>query len=440
VQGVGDKQAGWEAFAAADWAAAQAAFASALEEEPGDPEALDGLGQSLWWLGERDAAIDRRREAYAEYRRRGDAPEAGRLATYLAGEHRIDGQQAAASGWLARARRLLDGAELAPAHGWLAIEDAKRAPDAANVERHARIALDVAQQLADPDVECMALAQLGRALVRQGRVDEGVALLDEAMTVALGGETTDPLACGDACCTTLVVCDALADLQRAAEWCEAVVAFTDRRHFTPVQSWCRTVYAGVLLRAGDWQRAETVLAESLRGHDDRRRSGGRAFPLATLAELRLRQGRTEEAEQLLDGLDDQPEALPALVHLHVQRGDVPHARALLERDRGIPEERVLALEAEVAVAAGDAEAAARAGTRLRRARARRPRRRGRDRRRHRRGDERRHDRRGARARGRRRAFRGAPLPARGGACAARARAGSRDGAFAARRALRTRCT
>jgi len=129
------KQAGRQRFAGAEWAAARDEFAAALEEEPGDPEALDGLGQSLWWLGE-----------------------------------------------------------------------------------------------------------------------EGVALLDEAMTVALGGETSDPMACGDACCTTLVVCDGLADLNRAAEWCEAVVEFTERRRFLPVQSWCRGIYGAVLVRAGDWER------------------------------------------------------------------------------------------------------------------------------------------------------------------------------------------
>ena len=145
------------------------------------------------------------------------------------------------------------------------------------------VALEVAHELADPDVECMALAQLGRAVVRQGRVEEGVALLDEAMTVALGGESSDPLACGDACCTTLVVCDGLADLHRAAQWCEAVVEFNERRRFTPVQSWCRGIYGAVLVRAGDWERAEAVLAEALQGKPDRRRGGGRALPLAVLA-------------------------------------------------------------------------------------------------------------------------------------------------------------
>ncbi|HKP88552.1 MAG TPA: hypothetical protein VJT75_01135, partial [Thermoleophilaceae bacterium] len=62
---------GWQHFARADWAAARDAFAAALDERPGDPDALDGLGQALWWLGERGAGIERRREAYAAYRRRG---------------------------------------------------------------------------------------------------------------------------------------------------------------------------------------------------------------------------------------------------------------------------------------------------------------------------------------------------------------------------------
>ena len=238
---MGTKLAGWQHFARAEWTAARDAFAAALEEHPGDPEALDGLGQSLWWLGERDAAIGWRRDAYPAYQREGDARSAGRLATYLPGEHRIDGRAAAAAGWLARARRLLAGVGMVPEVGWLAIEEAKRAGDATTAEHHARAALEVAHELSDRDVEGMALAQLGRAAVRQGRVDEGVGLLDEAMTVALGGETRDPMACGDACCTTLVVCDGLADLQRAAQCCEAVVEFTERRRFTPVQAWCRGI-------------------------------------------------------------------------------------------------------------------------------------------------------------------------------------------------------
>ena len=104
---MGDVARGWELFALADWQGARDAFQSALEAEPGDPDALDGLGQASWWMGERDAAIDYRREAFAGYRRAGSSRDAARLAIYLAGEHRIDGMAAAANGWIGRARRLL---------------------------------------------------------------------------------------------------------------------------------------------------------------------------------------------------------------------------------------------------------------------------------------------------------------------------------------------
>lgn len=345
---------GWQLFAAADWAGARDVFAATLETSPDDPDALDGLGQSLWWLGDRSSAIARRREAYAAYQRRGECCQAGRVAAYLAGECRIDGQSAEASGWIARARRLLRDIEICPAHGWLAIEEAKRAGDPAAAERHARVALEIAGRLADPDIECMALAQIGRAATRQGRVDEGVSLLDEAMTVALGGEANDPLACGDACCTTLVVCDGLADVQRAAEWCEAVVDFNERRRFVPLQSWCRSIYARVLLRSGDWIRAEAVLLEAVRAVPGRRRNGGRGLPLAVLADLRLRQGRREEAEQLLVDLGDEPAALAPLVELQLQSGDYARALALVDRAVGtVEDETVALLRGSVAIAAAD---------------------------------------------------------------------------------------
>ena len=213
----------------------------------------------------------------------------------------------------------------------------------------------------------MALAQLGRALVRQGRVDEGMALLDEAMTVALGGETSDPLACGDACCTTLVVCDGLADLDRATQWCEAVVEFTERRRFIPVQSWCRGIYGAVLVRAGDWERAEAVLTEALARRADRAQGGGRALPLAVLADLRLRQGRDRggraAARRARGRAGGARAARAAAPRARRRRAGRSAARA---RRRAIAGRRErLALRAEVALARGDLDAAATSPERLR---------------------------------------------------------------------------
>lgn len=347
---------GWRHFADADWQSARDSFAAALAERPGDPDSLDGLGQSLWWLGANDDAVANRRAAYLAYRDRGDVRNAGRIASYLAAEERIAGRAAAASGWLARARRLLDGLGVVPELGWLEVEEAKAAPDLAGMETHARAALAIAHELGDRDVECMALGHLGRAVVGQGRVDEGVVLLDEAMTIALAGESKDPLAAGETCCTTLIACEGLADIRRSSEWCEAVVEFAQRRRFTPVQSWCRSIYASLLIRGGDWARAEVVLADALQRPANERSRGGRGLPLATLAELRLRQGRAEEAASLIEGLDDDA-ALAPRVRLALCRGDLDHARAVLDRCRPrLGEPVALVLEAEHARAARDMDA------------------------------------------------------------------------------------
>ena len=89
------------------------------EEETG--EALEGLGLAAWWLDLGDAVFDVRERAYRTYREQNNRSRAARIAMWLAwdtaafrGEHPI------ATGWLQRARRLLDEQPDAPEHAWLA--------------------------------------------------------------------------------------------------------------------------------------------------------------------------------------------------------------------------------------------------------------------------------------------------------------------------------
>jgi DNA-binding NarL/FixJ family response regulator len=361
----------WDGLRQANWTAARDLFAARLEEAPDDPEALDGLGRALWWLGDPQAGIERRREAYAEYRRRGDTLQAANLATFLAGEHRIAGEPAAASGWLARAERLLEEAAPCAERGWLEIEYAKRsAGDPTRRQEHAERAASLGRELSDADLEAAALAQLGLARVDSGDLAGGMALLDEAMAAATGGEAADPLAIGDTCCTTLVACDRLADFERAAEWSRAVVDFTGRRGYTPLHLWCRTIYAGVLTATGHWERAEAELLTALRGYDELG-SPGRVFALARLAELRVRQGRLGEAEKLLAGYEDHPLTTVAAVGLAVARGRHELACMLVGRrlEAAANDEGTLAglLPAcvDARLASGDLKGAAAAAGRMR---------------------------------------------------------------------------
>jgi DNA-binding NarL/FixJ family response regulator len=116
------------------------------------------------------------------------------------------------------------------------------------------------------------------------------------------------------------------------------VDWAERRRYLPMQSWCRSIYAGVLTRTGEWPAAEAALRDALARPQDAGRGAGRALPLARFAELRLRQGRLEEAEELLAECEGYPAAVDAAVELRLRRGEVDGAEALLER-------RLAALEA-----------------------------------------------------------------------------------------------
>lgn len=323
--------AGEEALVACDWEAAKAEFEAALAADPDDARALDGLGMALFWLGDwREARIARER-AYVEHRRRADACRAADAALYVATDHRIAGEQAAWAGWLARGRRCLVGVGLCAERGTIELELAKMAQEPDVAERHAGRALEIARELRHADLEISALSQLGLAFVGAGRWEEGMALLDEAMAVALGGEARDAFAIGDTCCQMLVACDRIADLERASEWCRIVIEFTERHHYTPLYAWCRSIYAGVLVATGDWTRAERELLAALRTYDSVGGIGSRVMALTRLAELRLREGRHEEAERLLEDCQHSPLAVAVVARLRLLHGEPATAAAMIQR-------------------------------------------------------------------------------------------------------------
>ena len=291
------------AFARADWQAAKDLYEQVLAADPDEPDALDGLGQSSWWLGDKQTGMELRAKAFAGYQRRGDRERAGFIAVYLAAEYRIAGNASVAQGWLGRAQRLLDGLDDCAALGWLEIEFSKRAAEPVEEERHGRRALELARRMGDSDLEACALSHVGLARVSQGRVEEGMADLDEAMAVAVAGEAEDPLAIGEACCITLVACEQLADVRRARDFGRTVSDFTRRRKYLPLASWCRAIYAHFLMASGRWADAEREFEAAL---DEFRRLAetDSLAALTGLAELRVRQGRLEEAAQLLAGSED----------------------------------------------------------------------------------------------------------------------------------------
>jgi DNA-binding CsgD family transcriptional regulator len=350
------------AFERGDFDVSRESYEAALQDERSG-EALDGLGQALWFLCEIDAGIGRREEAYAAFRRAGELGRAAEIALWLVVEQATSlGNEVAAGGWFRRAERLLAEAPLCRAHAELEVHRGQRCADAVEAQRHFERAVAIGKQLGDPDAEVRGLNQLGFLMVTLGDLEGGMALLDETMAAAMGGELRDAWAIGATCCSMLFACERISDLRRAAQWCQVVIDFTERRRYVPLSALCRSVYAGVLISKGDWGRAEAELGAALEAF----RGFGRplaAYPLARLAELRARQGRVEEAEQLIAGWEGHPEMGAIVISLLLERGQTALASAKLERRlRSLGEESPLAapllpLLVRIRLSEGDPDAA-----------------------------------------------------------------------------------
>jgi DNA-binding CsgD family transcriptional regulator/uncharacterized protein HemY len=310
---------GREALVDADWERARSCFEQARELEE-TAEILDGLGQAAHFLGDYQQAIEFKERAFAAYRRKDERAEAAEVARWLAFLYGgVHGNRAAANGWMAWAERLLDGVEESVEHGRLALDRAPWTDDPAERERHAMAALRVARRFGDRDLEFAAQAVLGHAYVVSGRVAEGMSLIDEAMAAVAGGEVVGIDAIGSIYCRLLGACERATDVRRAEEWIAAARRFVVWGDF--VAPTCRLHYGGILMAVGRWAEAEKELLAAARVFE-RGYRGMRAAPLIRLAGLRVRQGRFEEAERLLEGSESRAPARQLLAEIALARGDL----------------------------------------------------------------------------------------------------------------------
>jgi len=365
---------GWAALRDGDAAAARRAFGSALAEGTSG-EVLEGLAEALYLERQYAAAATHYERAYAAYRREGRSMAAGRAARAVAWiTGNVLGDWAVQSGWFARARTILEEAGTdRPERGWVLLIRAYAEPDTQVREALLGEAIAVGRRFGDPDVEFEALSYLGGVYLMTGRVEEGLVLFDEALAAICAGELREVATEDSIMCGLFWACELANDVPRADQWMRAAADLLRRRNV--VAAFCRAHYGGILTAAGRWDEAETELVQAAR-HFDRGMPERRAAAMIRLADLRVRQGRLEEAAQLLDGLDRHPDAVRTLAALHLARGELALARDLLERATAAPDDQVptvgestmvgplLALLVDVLLEEGDLEEAERAAGRL----------------------------------------------------------------------------
>lgn len=318
------------ALAEGDWRAAVKGFESVLAAGR-DPEALDGLGRARWWQGRTAEAIEKRKDAYAIFRRRADMARAARIALWLAHEYAAQGNDAVARGWLARAERICADLPRGPEQGWLSLARTERTADPTVMEAHARDALEVARRHSDPDLEIRALGRLGVAVVAAGRIDEGIDAFNEAMAAASGGEATAPDMLGETYCDMFLAVEIAGDDGGFNQWTGVLMEFLARTQHAPGLAFCGSCCGELFTAAGNLEAAETEMTKALRELEAQGQRARCVHPAAKLAELRVLQGRYEEAERLLEGYEGLPETVRARVTLAMARGELAVAAALLGR-------------------------------------------------------------------------------------------------------------
>jgi class 3 adenylate cyclase len=341
------------------WRASYTAY-STLDDQLG-PDDLENYGEAAWWSGKLDEAISHREQAYAAYTAERDVLGAARMALTLSWDYEGRGAFAVAGGWLATAERLLADQPEAAEHGRLHLIHGITALFAeGDYERAIQLfeqTYDVATRVGDRDVQMLALSGKGRTFIKMGRIDEGLALLDEATASAMSGDLRAHSA-GLVYCLTISTCQDIGDYRRAAEWTETANRFCDKLDVTGFPGACRIHRAEVLRLRGDWPAAEAqaiAACEELSDFDRSITASGHY----EIGEIRRRRGDfagAEEAYQISNEMGREPQ--PGLSLLRLAEGKVDAAVAGITRtleDAHDPLFRLRRLPAqvEIAIAAGD---------------------------------------------------------------------------------------
>jgi DNA-binding CsgD family transcriptional regulator len=362
---VGSLSAARAALGRQEWSPAFAAATEVSTDSPAEEaDRLELLAEAAWWLGRMDECIAAREEAYRRYDELGLDRRAGQCAVWLWEHHAISARSAMAGAWLRRARRSLAGHAYCVEYGALLLREAEAAQGGGDVTQAYDLAIEaveLARRLRSADLEAEALQTCGRILIEQGRLQDGMESLDEAMLFAVEGRL-GPYSTGKVYCSLITACEEIGDFARAAEWTEATMQWSERHAFAIFPGICRVHRAIVLKRRGELAEAEV---EAARAGEELRHThvGNSAAAHAELGDICRRLGEFDRAEAAFAAAQDLDGGQCAgLALLRLAQGKVDAARTIVSgclRTTGGPLTRagLLPIAVHVLIAAGDMDAA-----------------------------------------------------------------------------------
>jgi DNA-binding CsgD family transcriptional regulator len=395
---------GRESYQRRAWAEAYRSLSLADRATPLGAEDLERLATSAYLTGRDDDFRRALERAYHVYLSACQDVRAARSAFWLGLSLLLRGETGRATGWLARARRLLGNQDCAE-QGYLLLPVAEQHLAEGNYAAAHATASDAAaigDRFGEADLTACARHLEGRALMQQGQMQAGLALLDEAMVAVTAGELS-PIMTGLIYCSVIEACQQAYASGRAREWTAAMTLWCEQQpEMIAFTATCLVHRAEIMQLHGAWRDAidearracrraslgpdqtppaaafyQEAEVHRLRGEfraaeeGYRRASQAGWEPQPGLALLRMAQGRTDGAvaaiRRVVSATTDRLQRmrlLPAYVEIMAAAGDIDEARAAcreLEEMAGSLETDVLGAMAAHArgaleLAGGDARA------------------------------------------------------------------------------------
>ncbi|HTE69328.1 MAG TPA: LuxR C-terminal-related transcriptional regulator [Actinomycetes bacterium] len=371
--GDGELARGREAAGRLAWADAYTALALADRSSSLAGKDLELLATAAYLLGRVNdclRALQRAQQLHAE---RGDLRRAARCAFWLVFHLINQGELTQASGWLARANRLLEHEQECAERGYLLLPVALQhvvAGDYAGARRTAARAAAIGRHAGEADLVALALQLRGRAMVREGRVSEGLVLLDETMVAVVAGELSPPAA-GTVYCSVIDACQEIMEWRRAHEWTAALAAWCGKQpDMVTFTGQCLVHRAEILHLHGAWPQAVEEArraGERLVQGADGYATGAAFYRQAEVYRVLGDFTAAEDAYQQASRWGREPQPGLALLRLAQGRTDAAAAairRVLAETSEKFRRARLLPAQVEIMLAVGEVKAAADAASEL----------------------------------------------------------------------------